>query len=98
MKIFLAGATGADRKTPAAAVVRRGHTVTATTRTPDKVDSIRRVGATDPKSLNALTNKKCSKTVRRAAPDVIIHELTAIPPSLDLKRFDEGFAFTNMLS
>jgi hypothetical protein len=45
MKIFLAGATGAIGKRLLPQLVRRGHMVTATTRTPDKVDSIRRVGA-----------------------------------------------------
>jgi nucleoside-diphosphate-sugar epimerase len=96
MKIFLAGASGAIGKRLLPQLVRRGHTVTATTRTPDKVDSIRRVGAT-PEVMNALDEQEVLETVRRAAPDVIIHELTAIPSSLDLKRFDEGFAFTNML-
>ena len=96
MKIFLAGATGAIGKRLLPQLVRRGHTVTATTRTPGKVDSIRRVGATA-EVMNALDEMEVLETVRRAAPDVIIHELTSIPPSLDLKRFDEGFAFTNML-
>jgi nucleoside-diphosphate-sugar epimerase len=96
MKLFLAGATGAIGKRLLPQLVRKGHTVTATTRTPDKVDSIRRVGATAV-VMNALHEQEVLETVQRAAPDVIIHELTAIPPSFDLKRFDEGFAFTNML-
>ena len=37
------------------------------------------------------------EAVQSVEPDVIIHELTAIPASFNLKRFDEEFALTNML-
>jgi nucleoside-diphosphate-sugar epimerase len=35
--------------------------------------------------------------VARARPDVIVHQLTAIPVSLDLRHFDRDFALTNRL-
>jgi nucleoside-diphosphate-sugar epimerase len=37
------------------------------------------------------------KAVQQAEPDVIIHQLTAIPERFNLRRFDEEFAATNRL-
>jgi 2-alkyl-3-oxoalkanoate reductase len=35
--------------------------------------------------------------VARARPDVIVHQLTVIPPTLDMRHFDRDFALTNRL-
>jgi nucleoside-diphosphate-sugar epimerase len=72
------------------------HQVTGTTRTAGKAESIRAAGA-EPEVVDALNERAVLAAVQRADPDVIIHELTAIPPSFDMKRFDEEFAVTNML-
>jgi 2-alkyl-3-oxoalkanoate reductase len=96
MRIFLAGATGAIGKRLLPMLIAAGHQVTGTTRTPGKAQSIRAAGA-DPEVVNALGEREVLEAVQRAEPDVIIHELTAIPPSFNVKRFDEEFAVTNML-
>ena len=37
------------------------------------------------------------RAVGEAAPDVIVHQLTAIPPAVDMRHFDREFALTNRL-
>ena len=96
MKIFVAGATGAVGKRLIPLLVEAGHRVTGTTRQPDKMMSIRSAGAT-PALLNALVADEVLKAVRQAKPDVIIHQLTAIPEHFNLRRFDQEFAATNRL-
>jgi len=96
MNIFLAGATGAigNRLTPL--LVAAGHSVTGTTRHPSKAGSIRAVGAIAA-IVDGLDARAVLKAVEQAKPELIIHELTAIPAKLNLRRFDEAFALTNRL-
>src|SRR6185369_4189789 len=96
MKIFVAGATGAIGRRLVPLLVRAGHVVTGTTRRPDKVMSIHLSGAT-PVLVDALNQNEVLEAVRQAAPDVIIHQLTAIPSTFNLRRFDQEFALTNRL-
>jgi len=96
MKIFLAGATGAIGKRLLPMLVAAGHEVTGTTQHPDKMMAICSAGAT-PLLMNALHEQDVLAAVQKAQPEVIIHQLTAIPPNLDLRHFDEGFELTNRL-
>ncbi len=96
MKVFLAGATGAIGKCLVPLLVNAGHKVTGTTRHPGKAESIRLAGGT-PVVVNAFSAREVLEAVQRAEPDVIIHQLTAIPASFNLRRFDEEFALTNQL-
>jgi nucleoside-diphosphate-sugar epimerase len=57
---------------------------------------IHSAGAT-PALVDALDARQVLDAVARAQPDVIIHELTAIPAQFNLKRFDQEFATTNRL-
>jgi nucleoside-diphosphate-sugar epimerase len=96
MRVFLAGATGAIGKQLVPLLVGAGHAVTATTRHPEKVESIRSRGAT-PVVMDALNAGEVRQAVGRTKPDVVIHELTAIPPRFNLRRFDDAFSPTNRL-
>jgi 2-alkyl-3-oxoalkanoate reductase len=96
MKIFLAGATGAIGKRLLPMLVSAGHTVTATTQHPDKMRSIHSAGAI-PMLVNALDKEEVLAAVEKAHPEIIIHQLTAIPVNLNLRHFDEGFSLTNQL-
>ena len=96
MKIFLAGATGAIGRRLLPMLVSAGHTVTATTQHNEKMMSIHSAGAT-PVLVNALNKEEVLAAVKKAQPEVIIHQLTAIPANLNLRHFDEGFALTNRL-
>jgi len=96
MKIFLAGATGAIGKRLLPMLVNAGHAVTATTQHKDKMMSIHSAGA-KPVLVNALNKEEVLAAVQEARPEVVIHQLTAIPANLNLRHFDEGFALTNWL-
>lgn len=96
MRVFVAGATGAIGKRLVPMLVQAGHAVTGTTHTPDKAALIRSAGAY-PEIVNALDQKQVLDAVQRARPNVIVHELTALPQVLNLRRFDQAFASTNRL-
>jgi nucleoside-diphosphate-sugar epimerase len=96
MHIFLAGATGAIGRALIPRLVERGHTVTGTTRTPEKADALGALGAT-PVVLDGLDRDAVVAAVAAAAPDAIVHEMTSLSGASDLRRFAEAFAVTNRL-
>src|SRR5262245_59400221 len=96
MRVFLAGGSGAIGKRLIPMLVAAGHNVFATTRTPAKMNRLRALGAR-PFALDALDRTAVMKAVAFAAPDIVVHELTALLTMQNLKRFDEEFATTNRL-
>ena len=96
MRIFVAGATGAIGRRLVPALVQVGHTVFGMTRSPQKWAMVAALGA-EPVIADALNAGDVMHALRRTRPVVVIHELTAIPPNLDLRRFAEQFAATNWL-
>ena len=46
---------------------------------------------------DALDADAVGRAVGEAEPDVIVHQLTAIPPKINMRRFDREFALTNRL-
>ncbi|HWB86182.1 MAG TPA: NAD(P)-dependent oxidoreductase [Bryobacteraceae bacterium] len=96
MRVFVAGATGAVGKALLPKLVNAGHTVTGTTRSQERTASIRAAGAT-PEVVNALHAQEVLEAVQRAKPDVIVHQLTALPAKLDIRHFDREFTVTNRL-
>src|SRR5437764_473898 len=96
MRVFVAGATGAIGKRMLPMLVESGHTVFGATRSAQKTGAIRAAGA-EPVVVDAFDAAAISKAVERARPDAVIHELTAIPDDLNLKKFGEQFQLTNRL-
>jgi nucleoside-diphosphate-sugar epimerase len=96
MRVFVAGATGAIGSPLVATLIRRGHEVTGTTRSVERARALEAAGAT-PTVVDALDREAVKGAVAEAAPDVIVHELTAIPPEFNPRRFDQAFAQTNRL-
>jgi nucleoside-diphosphate-sugar epimerase len=96
MKVLVAGASGALGRPLVPRLVARGHEVTGLMRTPGKRDLVRALGAT-PVVADALDPDAVARAVAEAEPDVIVHQLTALPSSLDLRHFDRDFALTNRL-
>jgi nucleoside-diphosphate-sugar epimerase len=96
MRVFVAGATGAIGAPLVAALVRRGHEVTGTTRSAERARGLEAAGAT-PAVVDALDREAVKGAVAEAGPDVIVHELTAIPAEFNPRRFDNAFAQTNRL-
>jgi nucleoside-diphosphate-sugar epimerase len=96
MKVFVAGATGAVGKQLVPLLVAKGHEVVGMTRTDAKRDQLRSVGA-EPVVADALDADAVGQAVGKAEPDVIVHQLTAIPQSINMRRFEGEFALTNRL-
>jgi 2-alkyl-3-oxoalkanoate reductase len=78
MKVFVAGASGTVGIPLVRALVAAGHQVTALTRSPEKQDELRRLGAT-PALADALDAQALRTVVFAATPTHVIHQLTALP-------------------
>jgi nucleoside-diphosphate-sugar epimerase len=87
MRVFVAGGSGTIGVPLVKALVRAGHQVTATTRSPEKQPMLRALGAT-PAVVDALDAEALAAVVRAAAPTHVIHQLTALPRA-GIKRASE---------
>jgi nucleoside-diphosphate-sugar epimerase len=96
MRVFVTGATGALGRHLVPGLVAAGHEVTATTRTPGKVALLREAGA-EPVVLDGLDRQAVIAAVRAAAPEVIVHEMTALAGLRSFRNPDKLFATTNEL-
>jgi nucleoside-diphosphate-sugar epimerase len=94
--IFLAGATGAVGRAMIPRLVERGHTVTGTTRSPEKADALRAMGAT-PVLMDGLDRDGVVAAVAAARPDAIVHQMTALGDMADIRHIEKEFAATNRL-
>jgi nucleoside-diphosphate-sugar epimerase len=96
MRIFLAGATGAIGKRLVPQLIANGHHVTATTRRAANVEALRALGA-EPVVVDGLDAVAVGEAVARSEPEAIIHQMTALAGTPDMKHFDRWFATTNEL-
>jgi nucleoside-diphosphate-sugar epimerase len=96
MRVFVAGATGAIGKQLVPRLVAAGHEVHGMTRSESKQAMLDELGAV-PVVADALDPDQVAKAVGTARPDVIVHQLTAIPARLNLRHVDRDFALTNRL-
>jgi nucleoside-diphosphate-sugar epimerase len=96
MRVFVAGATGAIGRQLVPRLVRAGHEVFGMTRSESKQVVVRDLGAV-PVVGDALDSDQVAAAVAQAEPEVIVHQLTAIPSALDMRHFDREFALTNRL-
>jgi nucleoside-diphosphate-sugar epimerase len=96
MKVFVAGGTGAIGKQLIPQLVSAGHEVVATTRSHGRAEEVQRLGG-EPAIADGLDEHAMVDAVRRAQPEVVIHEMTALAGKADLRHFDRMFATTNQL-
>lgn len=96
MRVFVTGATGALGRHLVPGLVGAGHEVTATTRKPGKVAQLREMGA-EPVVVDGLDREAVIAAVSAAAPEVIVHEMTALSNMGRLRKVDQEFAATNEL-
>jgi nucleoside-diphosphate-sugar epimerase len=96
MRVLVAGAAGAIGRRLVPQLVAAGHDVAATTRSYAKAEELRRLGA-EPVVVDGLDVPAVNEAVRDAAPDAIVHQMTALAGKTDLRRFDRWFARTNEL-
>jgi 2-alkyl-3-oxoalkanoate reductase len=94
MKVFVTGGTGAIGQFLLPLLVENKHEVVALTRSVTKAAELEARGVSaviaDPLDKQGLT-----AMVRRAEPEVIIHQLTALSSVGNFKKFDQEFALTN---
>ena len=96
MKVFVAGATGALGKQLVPRLVAAGHRVVGMTRSADKAEAVRALGA-KPAVADALDPDAVATAVAEAEPEVIAHQLTALSGPIDMRHIDRWFAQTNRL-
>jgi len=96
MRVFVAGATGAIGTRLVPQLVERGHEVVGTSRSAEKAERLRRLGA-EPIVLDVLDPQAVREAVAAARPDAIVHQATALTGVGDMKHFDRSFAETNRL-
>lgn len=82
MKIFLAGAAGAIGRRLGPLLIEAGHDVVGTTRSDSKSEALRAAGVA-PVVVDVFDAPALSRAVAAARPDVVVHQLTDLPPGLD---------------
>ncbi|MBK5232771.1 MAG: NAD(P)-dependent oxidoreductase [Thermoleophilia bacterium] len=95
MKVFVAGAGGVIGRPLVRQLVAAGHEVTGTTRSDSKARQIETSGAT-PVVCDAFDPQGVTEAVAKAAPDVIINQLTNLPTTGD-RRDPDYYTATNRL-
>jgi len=96
MHVYLAGGTGVVGRRLIPQLVERGHRVTATTRDPRKTALLERLGAAAV-VVDGLDSSAVGQSVATAAPDAVVHQMTALAGPTDVRHFDRYFALTNRL-
>ena len=96
MRVFLAGATGAIGRQLLPMLLAGGHEVTGSTRSPERAEQLRAAGA-GAVVLDALDESAVAAAVRDAAPEAVIHQLTALPQRIDPRRIKRDFALNDRL-
>lgn len=94
MRVFVAGGTGAVGKFLVPHLRENGHEVVALVRSVEKARTLEAMGARVALA-DALNREELTAAIRRAEPEVIIHQLTALAGVGNFKKFDEEFALTN---
>jgi nucleoside-diphosphate-sugar epimerase len=96
MKVLVAGASGAIGKQLVPRLVAAGHSVTGLTRSTAGAEAVRALGG-EPAIADALDPEAVARAVAEVEPEAIVHELTSLSASLDMRHFDRDFALTNRL-
>ena len=94
MRVFVAGATGASGRPLVRQLAERGHEVTGTTRSPERAREVDAAGGRGV-VVDALDADALRQAVVAAQPEVVVHQLTALPPRFDPKTVD--YTLTNRL-
>jgi len=80
-RVFVAGASGVIGQALVPLLLRAGHAVTGTTRSPERAAALARSGA-NPVIVDVYDGVALCEAVERARPDVVIHQLTDLPDQM----------------
>ena len=94
MRVFLAGGTGAVGRQLTPRLVAAGHTVIAISRQAERADRLRAAGA-EAVVCDVFDRTRLIDVVRGASPDVIIHQLTDLPASMNPRRLEAIYERNN---
>jgi 2-alkyl-3-oxoalkanoate reductase len=95
MRVFVAGATGAIGRPLVPKLLQAGHQVTGMTRSEESAARLRETGA-EAVVCDVFDEESVREGMRSAAPEAVVHELTALPDRLDFR--DSGtYEGTNRL-
>jgi len=86
---FVAGASGVVGRALARILIADGWRVVGTTRSAEKAEAMRRAGI-EPVVVNVFFAAALQRALAEAAPDVVVHQLTDLPPGLDPTRLGEA--------
>src|SRR5436305_9709006 len=96
-RILIAGATGEIGRRLTPALVEAGDEVFGLARSDASAERVRSMGAT-PVTGDALDRDAVMAAVAEARPEIVVHQLTAIPrDGVNPRRFGAAFAATNRL-
>jgi nucleoside-diphosphate-sugar epimerase len=93
MRVFVAGASGAIGRPLVPKLVAAGHAVTGMTRSDAKAEDVRAAGARAA-VVDVFDRDALGAAFTQAAPEVVIHQLTALPDRLNFRKLDT-YADTN---
>ena len=97
VRVFVAGGTGVLGRRLVSQLVSRGHRVTATSTSADRLGQLEELGA-EGAVMDGLDAASVARAVAAAEPDAIVHQMTAISVQHagrpDIKHMDKWFAKT----
>jgi len=96
MKVLIAGATGAIGRPLVRRLLADGHTVAAITRDETKATTLREAGV-EPHVADVFDHDAVVAATAAAAPDVVVHQLTALPKAMDIRKYQQALEPTNRL-
>jgi nucleoside-diphosphate-sugar epimerase len=91
LRIFLAGASGAIGRRLVPLLREAGHDVAGTTRAAAKAETLRALGA-EPVVVDVFDAAGLTRAVAAFKPQIVIHQLTDLPPALDPSKMEEATA------
>jgi nucleoside-diphosphate-sugar epimerase len=96
MKIFIAGGTGAIGSPLIAELLAKGHAVTALTRSREKAQLLVEQGV-EPAIADVFDADAVKAVVRRAQPEIVIEQLTALPKTYTRESMSAAAAFNHRI-
>jgi len=96
MRVLVAGAGGAIGRSLMSRLVAAGHAVVGLTHGAEKARQLTQPHC-EVVAADGLDPVAVRRVVSAARPDVIVHQMTALAASTDLRQFDRAFAMTNRL-
>jgi 2-alkyl-3-oxoalkanoate reductase len=96
MKIFIAGGTGAIGRPLIAQLLAKGHTLTALTRSSEKAHTLAEQGI-EPAIADVFDADAVAAVIRRAQPEIVIEQLTALPKTYNRESMTAAAAFNHRI-